>query len=76
MKCPKCEGRMAEGFVPDYSHGAVLQGRWVQGAPKKNFWTGIKIEDPIYVAKTYRCETCGFLESYATERITRGFFTP
>ena len=69
MHCPKCQGNMMEGFVPDYTHGGVLQTRWVQGTPKRTFWFGIRILDPVFAVTTYRCETCGFLESYATERV-------
>lgn len=64
--CPKCQGKMVRGFLADFNYGAVGVGTWVEGPPQKSFWTGTKIEPrkKLYVA-TFRCKSCGFLESYA-----------
>ena len=66
LKCPKCNGEMVQGFVPDYSHGAVLVGRWLEGQPRKSFWTNTKAPykegTPI---GAFRCQKCGFLELYS-----------
>lgn len=64
--CPKCSGHMEDGFVLDQTHGASLQSRWVEGPPITSFWTGLKLKgkECLPVA-TFRCERCGFLESYA-----------
>jgi len=35
MVCPKCGGNMAEGFLPDYTYGMVLEQKWVAGAVEK-----------------------------------------
>ncbi|MEO7997458.1 MAG: hypothetical protein ABI852_08440 [Gemmatimonadaceae bacterium] len=52
----------------DYNIGMVPQ--WVEGMPEKSFWTGIKTKGhESYKVMTYRCERCGYLESYATEQI-------
>ena len=66
MKCPKCKGEMAQGFVPDYSYGAVLVGRWHAGQPKKSFWTRTKarLDEGIPIG-AFRCQRCGFLEFYS-----------
>jgi hypothetical protein len=66
MKCPKCTGAMVQGFIPDYSHGAVLVAGWLQGHPQKSFWRTTKapISEVIPIG-TFRCEKCGFLEFYA-----------
>ena len=57
---------MEEGFVKDEGHYNVYPAKWVLGAPEKNFWTGTKIagkkQAPVV---TYRCSSCGYLESYA-----------
>lgn len=50
----------------DRGHGWTI--RWVQGALEKSFWKALKQQNTdrrsISVA-TYRCLSCGFLESYA-----------
>jgi predicted RNA-binding Zn-ribbon protein involved in translation (DUF1610 family) len=64
--CPKCGGSMTEGFMQDLSHAATFQARWVEGEPVKSFWTGVKtVGKRQFNATTYRCEGCGFLESFA-----------
>jgi hypothetical protein len=66
-ECPKCGGRMAEGFVIDKGHyNATGLQKWVEGEPVKSFWHGYHTEDrDKYEVSTYRCERCGYLESYA-----------
>jgi len=65
--CPKCSGRMEEGFVLDHTYGAYLQAMWVEGAPAKSFWTGLKIKGRIKLPVTsFRCSGCGYLESFAS----------
>lgn len=64
--CPKCQGRMAEGFVTDNSYGTVTVSNWFAGAPVKSMWTGLKLRKvEHYPIATWRCGRCGFLESYA-----------
>lgn len=64
--CPRCNKRMEEGFTLDHTYGANLQAAWVEGQPRRSFWTGVKVtgkaQHPI---TTYRCSVCGYLESYA-----------
>ena len=55
--------------------GYLLEGRdgerrgateWVAGAPEKSFWMGVKLKGrPVLPVSVYRCERCGYLESYA-----------
>ena len=41
--CPKCEGAMVQGFVPDFHHHSQNRvGGWHEGPPNKSFWTGIE----------------------------------
>ena len=67
--CPKCSGRMEPGFMADRAGGATdLQARWVEGEPiPRFFFDGVKMRgrEPVPVS-TYRCEGCGYLESFAT----------
>ena len=65
-ECPKCQGRVSEGFIIDQGHGTYGVSTWQKGAPQKSIWTGIKRDKKAQLAVvTYRCERCGYLESYA-----------
>lgn len=62
-QCPKCRGRMTEGFtyLPD-TGGRV---KWVDGEP--GFWSALKsgfIRKSSHI-QSYRCSECGFIELYA-----------
>ena len=64
--CPKCSGRMEEGFLLDCTHGGTLQATWVDGSPTRSFWTGIKLKGKERLpVTTFRCTKCGYLESFA-----------
>ena len=63
-KCPKCDGTMQNGFIADADRRTIIQ--WVAGAPVRTFWMGLQVRDKTkYDVRTYRCERCGLLESYA-----------
>lgn len=66
-ECPKCRGRMEEGFVRDGADGGQERvARWVEGHPEKAFWTGIRLKGKRQLdVATWRCSRCGYLESYA-----------
>jgi len=65
-QCPKCGGAMVDGFVVDHTHGGVGVASWVEGAPEKSFWLGLKLRGKRTLGiATWRCGRCGFLESYA-----------
>jgi predicted nucleic-acid-binding Zn-ribbon protein len=65
--CPKCNDEMELGFIvtglPSIRTN-YMTSKWVAGEPVKSFWTQIKVEAPLEVT-TYRCQNCGYLESYA-----------
>jgi hypothetical protein len=57
---------MDEGFIADRIEGGHQVPQWVEGAPEKSFWTGLKIKGrSTFPVRTFRCRHCGFLESYA-----------
>jgi len=70
--CPKCNSPMAEGFLLDRQEGGPAQCTWVDGFPEKHKLFGMvtvpmlktkgRIQIPVI---TYRCNNCGYLESYA-----------
>ena len=71
LKCSRCGGRLEEGFMPDLGHLNVPNppAEWVEGQPEKSFWDGIKTKGrEVYKVVTFRCEGCGYLESFARER--------
>ena len=57
---------MSEGFILDEAHGMRRVSRWQPGKPEKSIWTGLKLRkaDQLAIA-TWRCDRCGYLESYA-----------
>ena len=65
--CPKCGGRMAEGFIIDRGdYGSSSVSTWQGGEPRKSVWTGLKLaKDEQAEVSTFRCGRCGYLESYA-----------
>lgn len=74
MKCPKCDGEMVSGYVYGRSNVVAIVNYWVERESMKKSWIGSmftespdessKAADAIPVA-TFRCQSCGFLESYA-----------
>jgi len=67
LDCPRCRGEMRQGYTmdrADYNMPSVAS--WVAGAPEKSVWTGLKTKGrDVLPVTTYRCERCGYLESYA-----------
>lgn len=66
LSCPKCSGSMETGLILDQTYGATVQTEWMEGDPKRSFWTGLQVRDRArHPVVTYRCTRCGYLESYA-----------
>jgi hypothetical protein len=67
--CSKCGGHMEPGFMLERGHGpSDQQVRWVEGEPTPRlFFSGVKLggRHPMPVT-TFRCDRCGYLESFAT----------
>ena len=69
--CPKCSKRMEEGFIIDNMTGGAVPSLWVEGAPERSIWTGLKVfERTIRIVVSNRCTGCGYLESFAAEKWT------
>lgn len=62
---------MSEGFVIDRGdHHSSNVPKWVEGEPERSFWLGIRTRGKDkYEVTTYRCDKCGYLESYAQNPI-------
>ena len=71
MRCAKCNGEMAQGFVADYSMRAALVASWHAGQPRKKLIGHTKApRDEGMPIGAYRCKECGFLEFYADPKFT------
>jgi hypothetical protein len=69
--CPKCDGKMAQGFLTDNSHGEIFISAWFEGKPEKSFWTRTKKpKKPGIPIGAFRCRSCGFLEFYSDNQFT------
>ena len=70
-ECPRCKGPMEPGLVIDHTgQGSVTELQWMEGDAVRSFWTGIKTKGRHrFHVITYRCQKCGYLESYATEDV-------
>ena len=66
-ECPKCRQPMQPGYLLDgRDSGGRAVSEWVEGAPEKSFWVGLKIgERRVFKVTAFRCDRCGFLETYA-----------
>jgi len=67
LECPRCGKRLQPGFLlekGDADRNSTTQ--WIEGLPDKSFWTGLTIKGRQSLpVSTFRCERCGYLESYA-----------
>ena len=65
FRCSKCSGEMQEGLVVDLNYGGILQSMWVEDQAGKS--VGSVTTDGKRKVKTitYRCSSCGYLDSYA-----------
>jgi hypothetical protein len=64
--CSKCGRSMEEGFVVDKGdYDAARVESWFRGEPEQKWW-GLKYDKASALRiMTWRCTSCGFLESYA-----------
>ena len=66
--CPKCGGRMEQGFIPETTRHSQNVDIWVEGKPEKSVWTGIKTRGrKTYKIESWRCGRCTFVENYAPD---------
>jgi ribosomal protein S27AE len=65
--CPKCQGVMVAGWVPDTTRNRTLQSAWLPGKPEpRESFLGIRWKADQNVPITaFRCANCGYLEFYA-----------
>jgi hypothetical protein len=57
---------MEVGYLLDRGHTNFQQLTWIAGAPEFRGTGNVKYEDkPRIQTDTWRCKSCGYLESYA-----------
>jgi hypothetical protein len=61
--CPKCKGEMECGIILDHSYTALKSQQWKKGLPIDE-----DIFRDLYDVRTFRCGSCGYLESYALNK--------
>lgn len=67
-KCMKCGEKMKEGFVVEVMGGKAHPNTWIEGRPESHYLRGLKLRYKTALPiTTFRCVSCGFLESYARE---------
>jgi hypothetical protein len=41
--CIRCGGSLESGFILDNTYGGRAPSLWVEGAPERSFWQGVKL---------------------------------
>ena len=66
LTCPKCSGQMVRGFILDHAFAQLGFSHWIEGEPEWSRVFGTKVpKGKDMPTATFRCEGCGYLESYA-----------
>ena len=65
LRCSKCSGVMQEGLVVDLNYGGILQSMWVEDQTGNSVGTATTDGKRKVKTITYRCSSCGYLDSYA-----------
>ena len=67
--CLRCGGEMEEGFLLEVTDSGKKTTKWVEGAPERSVWVGLKTgQRRVLPLKSYRCAACGFVDLYAPGR--------
>lgn len=66
LNCSKCNTDMQQGVVVDLSYAGILRSMWVEDQAANTVVMGFADNHQRNVKTiTYRCSSCGFLDSYA-----------
>jgi len=67
-RCTRCGRMMERGLIMDRARGPLETNAatWIEGAPEFHFFGGLKTRGKErHAVITFRCQGCGYLESYA-----------
>jgi hypothetical protein len=67
-RCIRCDGELENGFILDKGDGgSTSQALWASGDPNTSFrqMSAVKPGNKTLPVITYRCKSCGRLESFA-----------
>ncbi len=68
-RCPKCNGKMVQGFTCGREGPNRVVSTWVEGVPERVGWLFRQVRkvppDKCVPVGVFRCLACAFLESYA-----------
>lgn len=71
-QCLRCRGTMEPGLVLDNAYASAERQTWVDGTPGHSIWVGVKTKGHRKLSVvTFRCERCGYLESYANDDVSK-----
>ncbi len=57
---------MEQGFIVDCTEGGKVVSHWLAGKPEFGYFGGLKTRERVqHPVTTFRCQKCGYLESYA-----------
>jgi hypothetical protein len=66
VECIRCHAQMEVGYMLDANHSGYQQQNWYPGEPTPSVWMGLKLaKDQVLPVSTFKCQSCGYLESYA-----------
>ena len=65
--CPKCGGKLEQGYVLDSIATQSKPETWIEGEKPVSVWESLlKDSDKRrFEVEVHRCQGCGYLESYA-----------
>ena len=63
MRCPCCDSEMERGFLIDHDGHGRSQVFWSSGY----FWSYMLDQTRVLPVSTYRCGSCGLLQSVAVD---------
>jgi hypothetical protein len=70
-RCIRCNGELEKGFMVDTADsGITRQANWASGTPNTSFWrvSAVQSSNKTLAVVTYRCKSCGRLESFAHDQ--------
>jgi hypothetical protein len=56
---------MEQGYIIDEGYGTRHLSGWSRGVPLSSLFMGLKLPPEKLPIGTFRCSSCGYLESYA-----------